>query len=196
LPISELPIVWFTGLSGAGKSTLCRAVESRLRNLRIPVTILDGDLIRKDLSKDLGYSREDRTENLRRINQVAETMNQTGTLVLIAAISPYRDIREEIRTSHSRFLEVFVNAPLDVCEQRDPKGLYVKARSGVISDFTGISSPYEPPIDPDVECHTDKETVEVSCDKVMAALRRFLNSFFEHESENESVLAAGARGTD
>ncbi len=148
-------IIWFTGLSGAGKSTLCRAVEQKLRARDVPVEVLDGDEVRRNLSKDLGFSRSDRIENLRRIHYVAQLLARNGITVLVAAIAPYNEIRDEIRqTSALPFLEVYVDAPLAVCEQRDPKGLYRKARQGLISEFTGISDPFEVPTAPDVTCYT------------------------------------------
>ncbi|MFL6463737.1 MAG: adenylyl-sulfate kinase [Bryobacteraceae bacterium] len=170
-----LPVIWFTGLSGAGKSTLCRAVESELQLCRIPTSVLDGDIIRQSLSKDLGYSPEDRVENLRRVSRLAKQVNQDGFLVLIAAISPYETTRAEIRKEHACFLEVFVNAPLEICESRDPKGLYRQARAGLIAHFTGISAPYEIPSNPDIECKTSQETIQVSCGKVLAAIEPFVS---------------------
>ncbi len=164
------PVIWFTGLSGAGKSTLCYAVQSELQKRRIPVAVLDADVVRQHLSKDLGYTPEDRAENLRRISRLAKQISQDGLLVLVAAISPYGAIRAEIRRCHACFLEVFVNAPLEVCEYRDPKGLYQRARAGLIQDFTGVSAPYETPLNPDIECKTDQETIEISCAKVLSVI--------------------------
>ncbi len=168
--------VWFTGLSGAGKTTLSQAVERRLTELGYPVERLDGDIVRHYLSKGLGFSKTDRDENIRRIGFVAHLLSRHGVIVLAAAISPSRAIREEVRQlhtqgSHCRFVEVFVNAPLAVCELRDVKGLYQRARSGEISHFTGISDPYEPPLAPEVECRTDLESLEDSVERVMQALR-------------------------
>lgn len=169
------PVIWFTGLSGAGKSTLCRALESELQQRRIPTFVLDADIVRQSLSKDLGYSPEDRVENLRRMSRLAKELNQDGLLVLVAAISPYQAMRAEVRKDHACFLEVFVNAPLETCESRDPKGLYRQARAGLIDHFIGISAPYEIPFRPDVECKTGQETIQASCDKVLAAIESFIN---------------------
>lgn len=170
-------IIWFTGLSGAGKSTLCRAVEQKLRAQGVPVEVLDGDDVRRNLSKDLGFSRSDRIENLRRIHYVAQLLARNGISVLVAAIAPYNEIRDEIRkNSASPFLEVFVDAPLAVCEQRDPKGLYRQARQGLISEFTGISDPFEIPNAPDVTCYTAVEEVAASCEKVLSAVEHLLRN--------------------
>lgn len=169
-------IIWFTGLSGAGKSTLCCAVQSKLKQRQIPVSVLDADVVRQHLSRDLGYSPDDRTENIRRISHAAKQLSQGGSIVLVAAISPYQAIRAEIRRQHAFFIEVFVNAPLDVCERRDPKGLYRKARAGLIKDFTGISAPYENPIDPDIECKTDKENIETSSAKVLSVIEQIIST--------------------
>jgi adenylylsulfate kinase len=162
--------VWFTGLSGSGKTTISQGVASELRARGYRVETLDGDVVRKSLTKDLGFSKEDRDENIRRIGFVAHLLSRNGVLVMVAAISPYREIRDEVRTRIGSFVEVFVNAPLEVCEQRDAKGLYRKARAGEIKGFTGIDDPYEPPLAPEVECHTDLETVEESVAKVLGAI--------------------------
>ena len=162
--------VWFTGLSGAGKTTITRAVEQVLRDEGYGIEILDGDLIRENLTKGLGFSKEDRDENIRRIGFVSQLLTRNGVIVLVSAISPYRAVREEVRGKIGQFVEVFVNAPLSTCEERDVKGLYKKARSGEIKQFTGISDPYEPPLNPEVECRTDLETLDESVSKVLAAL--------------------------
>ncbi|MCA8979956.1 MAG: adenylyl-sulfate kinase [Planctomycetes bacterium] len=143
-------VAWFTGLSGSGKSTVARAVEERLTAAGRLVYVLDGDNIRHGLCSDLGFSDEDRTENIRRIGHVAALFADAGAIVLTAFISPFRADRAQVRdvVGADDFLEVFVDAPLDVCESRDPKGLYVKARKGDIPEFTGISSPYEAPESP------------------------------------------------
>ncbi len=167
--------VWFTGLSGAGKTTICRYVQMELATRDIEVEVLDGDVIRKHLCKDLGFSEADRKENIRRIAHVAKLLTHHGKIVLVAAISPYRSSREEARSIVGNFIEVYVNAPLAVCEQRDPKGLYHKARIGMIHGFTGIDDPYEAPESADVECLTGVESPKESCDKVMAAVLQFLN---------------------
>jgi bifunctional enzyme CysN/CysC len=166
----EGAIVWFTGLSGAGKSTIAREVYNELWARGIKVEMVDGDEIRKDLSKDLGFSQEDRAENIRRIGVVAGLLARHGVVVLVSAISPYRAGREEARRRFPNFLEVFVNAPLSVCEERDPKGLYRKARNGLIPSFTGLDHPYERPISPEIECRTDQESLTECTHKVLSAL--------------------------
>ena len=163
--------VWFTGLSGAGKTTISKAVEAELRERGYLVEVLDGDIVRQNLTKGLGFSKEDRDENIRRIGFVAHLLTRNGVIVLVSAISPYQQIRREVKSKISDFIEVFVNAPLEVCEQRDVKGLYKKARSGEIKHFTGIDDPYEVPINPDVECRTDLETETESVAKVWQKLQ-------------------------
>jgi adenylylsulfate kinase len=163
--------VWFTGLSGAGKTTISRAVEKELKSYGYRVEILDGDIVRQNLTKGLGFSKEDRDENIRRVGFVAELLTRNQVSVLVSAISPYRDIRQEVRQKIGNFVEVYVNAPLEVCEQRDVKGLYKKARAGEIKNFTGIDDPYESPLNPEVECRTDLETLEESVSKVLGKLR-------------------------
>jgi adenylylsulfate kinase len=162
--------VWLTGLSGAGKSTITKALEEELRSRECKVEVLDGDLIRENLTKGLGFSKADRDENIRRIGFVAHLLTRNGVVVLVSAISPYHELREEVRQRIGNFFEVYVNAPLAVCEQRDVKGLYKKARSGEIKQFTGINDPYEAPLNPEVECRTDLETIEESVSKVVAKL--------------------------
>jgi adenylylsulfate kinase len=162
--------VWLTGLSGAGKTTITHALEQRLRGESYSLEVLDGDVVRTNLTKGLGFSKADRDENIRRIGFVANLLTRNGVIVLVSAISPYRQIREEVRGKIGDFVEVFVNAPLDVCEGRDVKGLYKRARSGEIQGFTGIDDPYEPPANPEVECRTDLETLEESVDKVWLKL--------------------------
>jgi adenylylsulfate kinase len=166
--------VWFTGLSASGKTTLCRAVYERLAARGCRLELLDGDTVRKHLSKGLGFSREDRDENIRRIGFVAGLLTRNGVIALAAAISPYRAVRDEVRASIGDFVEVYVNAPLEVCESRDPKGLYRKARAGQLPAFTGIDDPYEPPFDPEVECRTDRESLEECIAKVLSAIDRAL----------------------
>jgi adenylyl-sulfate kinase len=162
--------VWFTGLSGAGKTTLCRSVQAELLARGFPVEVLDGDSVRQYLCSDLGFSEDDRRENIKRIAYVAQLLTRNGVVVLVAAISPYRNSREAARASIGNFLEVFVNAPLPVCEARDPKGLYRRARAGALLKFTGIDDPYEAPDMPEVECHTDRESVAESAEKVIASV--------------------------
>jgi len=164
-------IVLLTGLSGAGKSTIAQAVNAGLLVRGLRVQVLDGDEVRRNLSRDLGYSREDRNENVRRLGFIASLMAAHGVVVLVAVIAPYREARDMIRAAAGcRFIEVFVAAPLEICERRDPKGLYKKARRGELKGFTGIDDPYEEPSAPDVRCNTHLETLEESAGKVIAAL--------------------------
>jgi adenylylsulfate kinase len=165
--------VWLTGLSGAGKSTIATELAKVLRRQGHKVEVLDGDIVRKSLTRDLGYSRAERDENIRRIGFVADLLTRNGVIVLVSVISPYRDAREEVRHHIGNFIEVYVKAPLEVCEERDVKGLYKKARAGEIRGFTGIDDPYEPPLHPQVECLTDRETVTESVTKVMDKLEVF-----------------------
>jgi bifunctional enzyme CysN/CysC len=166
--------VWFTGLSSAGKSTICQAVYEKLWARGYKVEWLDGDIVRQHLSKDLGFSKQDRDENIRRIGFVAELLTRNGVIVLVSAISPYGSVRDEVRRRIGNFLEVYVNAPLAICEQRDVKGLYRRARTGEIHHFTGIDDPYEAPAAPEVECRTDQETLAESTAKVLEVVDRRL----------------------
>jgi adenylylsulfate kinase len=163
--------VWLTGLSGAGKTTIVRRIEEKLKARNCRVEVLDGDLIRTWLSQGLGFSKKDRDINVRRVGFVANLLSRNGVVVLAATISPYQDIRDEIRAINKDFVEVYVNAPLEVCEARDVKGLYAKARSGEIKGFTGIDDPYEVPLNPEVVCESGEESVEESADKVIRALQ-------------------------
>ena len=163
-------VIWFTGLSGSGKTTIAHQVEETLLESGVPVEILDGDVVRENLSKGLGFSKEDRDINIRRIAFVAHLLQRNGVFVITAAISPYRAIREEARAMIKDFVEVYAEAPLEVCEERDVKGLYAKARAGEIKGFTGVDDPYEPPPRPEVTCKTDQETVEESAQKVIDKL--------------------------
>ena len=169
-------IVWFTGLSGAGKTTLAKAVERGLLERGFRTFIIDGDVLRAGLCSDLGFSEADRHENIRRAGAVAAMMAQAGSICLAALISPFREDRDKARAlaPSGCFLEVFVNAPLAVCEQRDVKGLYRRARANEIPNFTGVSSPYEPPKSPEVEVHTDLLTVEQSAVLVLEAVEERL----------------------
>lgn len=158
--------IWFTGLSGAGKSTISEILARRLREAGAKVEVLDGDVVRTHLSKGLGFSKEDRDTNIRRIGFVCELLSRNGVIAIAAAISPYREIREEIRAKIPNFVEVYVRCPLEVLIQRDVKGLYKKALNGEIPQFTGISDPYEPPLHPEVVVDSSVETPEESAQKV------------------------------
>jgi adenylyl-sulfate kinase len=162
--------IWFTGLSGAGKSTLSRALSEILRGRGRNVEILDGDEVRENLSKGLGFSREDRDTNIRRIGYVCHLLSRNGVVSISAAISPYRSIRDENRKRIGNFVEVFVKCPLDVLIERDVKGLYKKALAGEIKNFTGVSDPYEDPLHPEIVVETDKEDVEESVRKIIGYL--------------------------
>jgi adenylylsulfate kinase len=163
--------VWLTGLPSAGKTTLGRNVAEQLLREGEPVELLDGDVLRSKIGRDLGFSRQDREDNLRRICFVADLLARNGVNVVVAAISPYSSLRREFRKQLSPFLEVFVNAPLLVCEQRDIKGLYRRGRNGEIKGLTGVDDVYERPFAPEVECRTDLETIEESVGKILAAIR-------------------------
>ena len=165
-------VIWLTGLSGAGKSTIAMALERRLFDDGRHVYVLDGDIVRTGLCQDLGFSPEDRTENIRRIGEVARIMADSGLYVIVAFISPFRVDRDRVRDAMPEgcFVEVYVNASLEVCQKRDTKGLYARAIRGEIADFTGISSPYEPPVSPEVELNTDRLSVAEAVDSVLSFL--------------------------
>jgi adenylyl-sulfate kinase len=167
--------LWFTGLSGAGKSTLSAPVAERLRALGHRVEVLDGDVVRTNLSKGLGFSKEDRDTNIRRIGFVSHLLSRNGVVAITAAISPYRDIRDEVRGTITNdgagFVEVFVKCPIEVLAERDVKGLYKKALAGELPNFTGVSDPYEEPLRPEVVVDSSTETVEASIEKILARLR-------------------------
>ena len=162
-------ILWFTGLSGSGKSTIANAVEKELFNRGNKTYLLDGDNVRHGLNKDLGFSETDRVENIRRIGEVSKLFVDAGLITLTAFISPFKSDRQIARSlvKYDEFIEVFIDTPLEICEQRDPKGLYKKARDGAIKNFTGIDSPYEAPIDPQIRINTDQLTVTQCADKVI-----------------------------
>ncbi|BAU11224.1 adenylylsulfate kinase [Leptolyngbya sp. NIES-3755] len=165
--------VWFTGLSGAGKTTISQAVYQNLIQQGLKVEHLDGDLVRQSLTKGLGFSESDRIENIRRIGFVAHLLTRNDVIVLVSAISPYRTARQAVRQQIGSFVEVFVDAPLSLCEQRDVKGLYRKARNGEIQRFTGVDDPYETPLNPEITCSTATESIEQSVAKVMNAIANF-----------------------
>ncbi|CAM3931836.1 adenylyl-sulfate kinase [Lederbergia lenta] len=165
-------ILWFTGLSASGKSTLCVEIEKKLHERGISTYILDGDNVRHGLNKGLGFSPEDRTENIRRIGEVSKLFIDAGVITLTAFISPYRKDREMVRelVNQKEFIEIYVKCNIEECVKRDPKGLYEKARNGEIKDFTGISAPYEEPINPEIVIENDKQSIEVSVDQVIRYL--------------------------
>lgn len=166
-------VIWFTGLSGCGKSTLAHAVENTLFERGCRTIVLDGDNIRHGLNKNLGFSPEDREENIRRLGEVAKLFTDAGVIAITAFISPYRADRDKARAlAGGAFLEVYVKCALEICEQRDPKGLYKKARAGEIPEFTGISAPYEEPLSPELVVDTGQESVEESVEKVLAVLKQ------------------------
>ncbi len=162
-------VLWFTGLSGSGKSTIANAVEYELFKRGIATYLLDGDNVRHGLNKDLGFSEQDRIENIRRIGEVSKLFVDSGLIVLTAFISPFKSDRQIARSlvEYNEFIEVFIDTPLEVCESRDPKGLYKKARKGAIKNFTGISSPYEKPEEADIEVKTDALNILECCDKII-----------------------------
>lgn len=174
--------IWLTGFSGAGKSTIARGLEEKLKIFKQPVEVLDGDIIRTWLSQGLGFNKKDRDMNVRRVGFVANLLSRNGVVAIVAMISPYQEIREEIRAITNNFIEVYVNTPLEVCEARDVKGLYAKARAGEIKGFTGIDDPYEAPLNPEIVCNTNQETIAESVNKVIEYLQiyDFLSTLVEY----------------
>jgi adenylylsulfate kinase len=163
--------LWFTGLSGAGKTTITNVLVEELRARGSKLEVLDGDIVRENLSKGLGFSKEDRDTNIRRIAFVANLLSRNGVPVITAAISPYREIRDEAREMmNGRFIETYIKASVEVCEERDVKGLYAKARSGEIKEFTGVSDPYEPPENPELTLDTEHQSPEESAQMILAFL--------------------------
>jgi adenylylsulfate kinase len=162
--------LWFTGLSGAGKSTLANLVAVELRNRGRRVEVLDGDEVRTNLSKGLGFSKEDRDTNIRRIGYVCNLLARNGVIAISAAISPYREVRDEVRRLHKGFFEVFVKCPIETLVERDVKGLYKKALKGEIANFTGVSDPYEDPLNPELVVETHRESREESLQRLIAKL--------------------------
>lgn len=169
-------LVWFTGLSGSGKSTIANALEKALFEREIHTYLLDGDNVRKGLNNNLSFSPEDRTENIRRIAEVANLMIDAGLVVIASFVSPYREDRENVKriAGYANFVEVFVNTPIEECERRDVKGLYAKARAGEIKNFTGVNAPYEAPMAPDVEIDTSMVTVEEAVALIIAQIEKRL----------------------
>ena len=165
-------ILWFTGLAGSGKSSLAHAVEEQLHQRGCHTFVLDGDNVRHGLCSDLGFSDADRAENIRRISEVAKLFLEAGVIVLTAFISPFRDDRAAARkiAPHGDFIEIFCDSPIEVCEERDVKGLYKRARAGEIPEFTGISSPYEPPLKPELRVATAEDPIDACVDQIMSLL--------------------------
>jgi adenylyl-sulfate kinase len=162
--------VWLTGLPCSGKTTLGLVVTERLKASGWKAEFLDGDVVRRELWRELAFSKSDRDENIRRFGFLAAMLSRHGVVAVVSAVSPYRASRELVRAASTQFLEVYVNAPLAICEQRDVKGMYRKARSGEIPGFTGVADPYEPPLHPEVECRTDIESIDESVAKIMSAV--------------------------
>lgn len=162
--------LWFTGLSGSGKSTLAQEIEAVLLDRSVKVELLDGDEIRTHMSKGLGFSKEDRDTNIRRIGYVCKLLSRNGVAAISAAISPYREVRDEVRRQVQNFVEVYVECSIEHLKERDPKGLYAKAIAGEIDNFTGISDPYEPPDKPEVVVDTERESVRESVEKIVRTL--------------------------
>jgi adenylyl-sulfate kinase len=163
--------LWFTGLSGSGKTTASHVLAERLRCIGARVEVLDGDLVRTHLSKGLGFSKEDREENIRRIGFVCELLSRNGVIAIAAAISPYRAMRDQVRSKIPNFVEVYMDCPIEVLVDRDVKGLYKKALAGEIPNFTGISDPYEPPLHAEVTIHSAHESAEQGVERIWTTLR-------------------------
>ena len=182
--------IWFTGLSGSGKSTLSEVIEQRMKALGRNVEVLDGDIVRTHLSKGLGFSREDRDTNIKRIGFVCNLLTRNGVICISAAIAPYRDARDWARKEIGNFVEVYVRCPIDVCRQRDVKGLYKLVDEGKIKNFTGVDDPYEEQLHPELIVETDKETVEESVARIFAKLTQlgYLEAEDDHEDESKVVV--------
>lgn len=163
-------VIWLTGLSSAGKTTIGRELLARLLDMKKRAVMLDGDELRQTLCRDLGFTRSDRDENVRRIGHMADELASQGTIVIVAAIAPYRAAREEVREKIGRFLEIYVSTPLEVCELRDVKGLYRRSRLGEMKGLTGIDDPYEPPLNPALACDTVAESLHESVEKILLRL--------------------------
>lgn len=162
--------LWFTGLPSSGKSTIAREVYQRLLDRGLPVELLDGAEVRESLSRGLSFSKEDREEHIRRMGYVAKLLSRNGVIAICAAVSPYRATRDEVRRNTRRFVEVYVECPVDVAERRDTDGWYAKARRGEVAEFTGVNAPYEPPVSPEVHIRSDRESVDEAVTKVLARL--------------------------
>ena len=182
--------IWFTGLSGSGKSTLSEVIEQHMKALGRNIEVLDGDIVRTHLSKGLGFSREDRDTNIKRIGFVCNLLTRNGVICISAAIAPYREARDWARKEIGNFVEVYVRCPIDVCRQRDVKGLYKLVDEGKIKNFTGVDDPYEEPLHPELIVETDKETVEESVARIFAKLTQlgYLEAEDDHEDESKVVV--------
>jgi adenylyl-sulfate kinase len=182
--------IWFTGLSGSGKSTLSEVIEQRLKARGRNVEVLDGDIVRTHLSKGLGFSREDRDTNIKRIGFVCNLLTRNGVICISAAIAPYREARDWARKEIGNFVEVYVRCPIEVCRQRDVKGLYKLVDEGKIKNFTGVDDPYEEPLHPELIVETDKETVDESVARIFAKLTQlgYLEAEDDHEDESKVVV--------
>src|SRR6266436_8249502 len=182
--------IWLTGLSGAGKSTIAQLLEKRLKEYGMKVEVLDGDVVRTHLSKGLGFSREDRDTNIKRIAFVCGLLTRNGVISISAAISPYRETRQWARDHIGDFVEVYVKCPIEVCRQRDVKGLYKLVDEGKIKNFTGVDDPYEEPLHPELIVETDKETVDESVARIFAKLTQlgYLEAEDDHEDESKVVV--------
>ena len=176
--------LWFTGLPCSGKTTIAKIVEKKLKEKGMRVERLDGDVVRESLTRDLGFSKEDRDKNIERVTFVAKLLSRNGVAVLVSFISPYREARDRARKECMNFVEVFVKCPIEVCEKRDVKGMYKLARAGKIKDFTGIDDPYEEPLNPELVIESDKETPDESAGRVMNKLKEL--GFVEPEEDTFS----------
>jgi len=181
--------IWLTGLSGAGKSTIAQLLEKRLKEYGMKVEVLDGDVVRTHLSKGLGFSREDRDTNIKRIAFVCSLLTRNGVISISAAISPYREVREWARREIGNFIEVYVDCPIEVCRQRDVKGLYKLADEGKIKNFTGVDDPYEKPEHAELVVETDRESVEESVARILARLVELGYLDPEFQAEDERLVA-------
>jgi adenylyl-sulfate kinase len=181
--------LWFTGLSGSGKTALAKSVEQELRKRGLKVERLDGDIVRQSLTRDLGFSKEDRDKNIERVTFVAKLLTRNGVATLCSFISPYREVRTRSRAEIGNFVEVYCECPLETCIERDVKGLYNKALNGEIENFTGISDPYEPPENPEIVVHTDRETVEESTAIILSRLADL--GYIEAEIAEAEVYSIG-----
>lgn len=188
--------LWFTGLPSSGKSTIARAVFQRLLDRGLPAELLDGAEVRESLSRGLGFSKEDREEHIRRMGYVAKLLSRNRVIAICAAISPYRATRDEVRRNTTHFVEVYVECPVEIAETRDTDGWYARARRGEVEEFTGVNAPYEPPISPEVHIHSDRESVEVAADRVIACLqeRQLIPREAEERAQDEIRKRLAALG--